>query len=202
METLLSSARITAFASLITALTLVIIWRQIRADHERSRREKAIELMNVFTGRINEISPGIWFASRLLDKLDLHQCESLWNLEKFQIDAKYENLLYGSIQWMGVDLSFEKVNNQILLSQEQVLVLRFITGSYMNVLETICAAWRHNIADRDIIEDEFGPLVMPKHDLFPIENIRVATGKYPSIAAFTKVMSHKGIGITSKSKVA
>ncbi|MDQ3917080.1 MAG: hypothetical protein M3348_01140 [Acidobacteriota bacterium] len=202
MKISLSPEWITAIAGIITALTIILIWWQIRADHERSRREKAIELMDTFTGRIHEISPGVRYARKLLDKLDERQCECLWNLDAFSIDAKHEYLLNGSLEELGKNLRLEKEGSQILLTQTQVSVLRSLTASYLNILETIFAAWRHNIADREIIEDEFDLLIMPKKDHFPLEKIRIASGKYPSLAAFSDAIKRKRSRMPEKSKVA
>jgi hypothetical protein len=70
------------------------------------------------------------------------------------------------------------------------------------LLEIVCAAWRHNIADRDIIRDEFAHLITPRKDYFPLDTLRIATGVYPSISEFTTFMK-KEYGVSkAKGKIA
>jgi hypothetical protein len=172
----------------VTALGIIIIWWQLWADHERSRRAKAVELMDIFTQRINDLSPGVRFVRKLLENLDERQCESLWDLEVFKIEAKHKHLVIGCLQEEIKNLKIEEVDGMIHLNQEQVSMLRTMTATYLNILETICAAWRHNVADREIVEDEFGLLIMPKPDHFPLERLRVITGKYPSVKSFSEAI--------------
>jgi hypothetical protein len=187
----LSAEWITAIASIIAAFSIVIIWKQLRNDHERSRREKAIELIDIFTGRMNEISPGIRFARKLIEKLTESQCRNLWRLEAFKIDIEHKHLVIGSLQEQIKSLQLKEINGQILLDQEQLSILRSMIASYLNVLETICAAWHYSVADREIIEEEFSSLIMPDPDYFPLAKIREATGKYPSLHVFTEAIKRK-----------
>ena len=44
---------VTAVASSVSAMSVYLFWRQIKADHERTRREKAIQLMQFFNEQTN-----------------------------------------------------------------------------------------------------------------------------------------------------
>lgn len=74
--------------------------------------------------------------------------------------------------------------SDIVLQPELTLRLREITAYYLNILETVFFAWRHNIADRQLIAEEFGALIAPPDGTYPLEEMACATGKYPSIRQF------------------
>lgn len=180
-----------ASANIITASTLLIIWRQFHADHERSRRQNSIEMMKVWTELTAGISLSARFAFQLFENFDENQCKSLWASDSFKIDKKYEHLLILSLKEYFDDMKFQEKNSQIELTKEQVATLRFLAASYLNLLEMIFACWRHHIGDRSIIEDEFGLLISPAKDKFPYEKLRIASESYPSISEFEKALKKK-----------
>jgi hypothetical protein len=73
----------------------------------------------------------------------------------------------------------------------------------MNVLETVASAWRTNIADQGIIEEEFHSLFFrPGNYHFRYELYRRETGVFPSIGAFVESVGHKGRSFEQKGRVA
>jgi len=180
-----------ALANIISASTLVIIWRQFRADHERSRRQNSIEMMKVWTELTSGISLSARFAFQIFEDFDENQCKSLWASEPLKVDKKYKHLLFLCLREYFPSLDFQDKNSHIVLTKEQVATLRFLAASYMNLLETIFACWRHHIGDRRIIEDEFGLLISPAKDKFPYEKLRIASESYPSIAEFEKTLKKR-----------
>lgn len=179
---------IATISSAVTAISILVIWWQVRADHERSRREKAIDVMAMWAERVAAMPPGSRNIFYLVAELDQRQCESLYLQNPFSVDEKLEYMIVGALHGNIEPLEIVKNNGRIDLNQGQVAVLRFICITYLNLLEVVFASWRHNIGDREIIKDEFAGLVTPRKDYFPIDKIRIATGKYPSIAEFTSFM--------------
>lgn len=193
---------VSAIATSVTAVAIIIIWWQFKADHERSRREGAIAMMSMWAIRISEMPSGSRFTLSILKKLNEGQCASLSIQEPFAIDAKCEYLVAGVLQDQPNKQPLNKENDMILLDQHQVSIIRSFAIAYLNLLEVIFGAWRHNTADRDIICDEFGPIVTPQKDHFPLDKFRIATGRYPSIAAFTAYMKKEYSRESGKSRVA
>ncbi len=64
---------IIAVASAATALSVFLLWKQLKADHERSRRERALDLMRFFTDNINQAPLGLRYATQLVRHLDEKQ---------------------------------------------------------------------------------------------------------------------------------
>lgn len=193
---------IIAVASCVTAVTVIIIWLQFKADHERSRREKTIDLMAMWTERMIELSPGVRFARELVEYFNDRQCKDFWNLEPFKIDEKHRYLVVGSLNYETDAPELNTENGTIRLTQHQLSILRSLVSAYLNLLETVIGAWRHNVADREMIENEFSHLISPKDRDFPLRNLLVATGKFPSIKEFSEYLSQKQRKPTGKSRVA
>ena len=78
----------------------------------------------------------------------------------------------------------------LLLSRAESAGLRMIAVRYLNLLETVATAWRHNVADRDIIEEEFRKIVVPKTNVFILENYRKVSGALIPSLRNRLVLSH------------
>ncbi|OQK18118.1 hypothetical protein AU255_09835 [Methyloprofundus sedimenti] len=140
--------------------------------------------------------------SRLLIRLDQRQCEALWAQEPFSIDSKYEYLVLGVLKEQPGDTELQKEGDVIKLSQSQVSTILSFAVNYLNLLEVIFASWKYYTADRNMIEAEFYSNISPKRDFFPLNNFRIATGIYPSIAEFTLHMKNKYNKADLKNKIA
>jgi hypothetical protein len=77
-------------------------------------------------------------------------------------------------------------NGQIDLSPSETTHLRYMMVRYINTLESILATWRHNVADREIIREEFGYLFDPKKGHHLLKEFRAVLGddNYPAIRDF------------------
>ena len=75
----------------------------------------------------------------------------------------------------------------IKLSSAQVSKLRWLTISYLNMLESILVAWQYSVADRGIIEAQFSYLFDSSNCFATLTNFRMACGgdsSYPAIEVF------------------
>ena len=63
-----------------------LLYQQMKADHERSRREKAVEIL--FQWSIN-LKEGNSLARKIVESLNEEQARSLLNQEKICINKKY-----------------------------------------------------------------------------------------------------------------
>ena len=181
METNIFLQLITAAASSITAITVYILWKQIKIDYEKLKREKAVDLLIEWSKFLRQKTS---IARKFAEKLDEGQSISLAKQESFNIDRKLFKLAEA---FFGEKIDDDKESYE--LNEEQVAKLRWEVVSFLNLLESILTAWRHNIADRDILLEEFQYLVNPEEGDYILEKFRKAAGgrkTYPAIDDFVE----------------
>jgi len=172
---------IIAVVGAITTSTILIYYRQYKSDHERSRREKAVDLLVEWTKNLNEKSS---LAKKFAETLDQKQSLCLFNQETFMTEVKNKKLLDAYFA-----KKIEAKDNKIHLSMEDVAQLRWDVISYLNLLEAILTAWRHNIADKDMILEEFKYLVKPSEGHDVLKEFRAAScGSFPAITQFVSTL--------------
>lgn len=171
-------------AQAVLATAIIITIRQIRADHSRSRRERSIDLMQFWTSTIVPHAQKVYAVRDVVESLESRQCEALWKAEELRLDTKHKIHLLLALGLNETDLKLSSGNDYVVISCEKTLRLRETLAFYMNCLEVVFCAWRHNIADSEFLAEEFGPLLAPLGGGYPMELMRNATGIYPSIAAY------------------
>ncbi len=187
---------ISAISEVVIALGLVLTYWQFRADHARSRRERAVSLVSDWANSVLQRASS---ARKLTERLNTEQTRALWNQESFKIEEK----LFGL-----VDSALERTapppdGGMITLSEEQSAEIRWQVVSYLNKLEVVLAAWRHNVADREMLSEQFHFLVSPKQNHYILERFRDVSGQantYPSIADFVYFLRMKELPKPGKSK--
>ncbi len=190
-----------AMASIVSASGIFLLWRQISAEHERGRREKAIEIMNFFisTRPLEEMA----LSRLLLNELDKKQSELLFSMQDIQIDSKFEeHLRFVLSKYIGSDVKLEENEGLIVLQSTEVIVLRAIVLNLLNTLESMASAWRHNVADREILEDEFCNVVIPRTGRVIFEDFIIASGSYPSLKEFVETIKRKKDHRSNKGRIA
>lgn len=85
---------IMATSSIITALTVIILWIELKSYHSSERRKKAIELIQFWSTNLTAKQSA---ARNLTEKLSFEQSKCLFDKEPFSIDAKYKELVAGSL---------------------------------------------------------------------------------------------------------
>jgi hypothetical protein len=157
---------------------------QISKDHERSRRELAIELMRAWTTSLDHKGS---ISRKLVETFDESQARKLFNQEELSLNDSTQKNLFSA----AFDADLEADNR---VSARQSAELRWRVITYLNALETILAAWHHNIADRDILEEQFKYLVSDRDGYSILANFRKAAGSndtYPAIQAFVAHVQSK-----------
>ena len=169
------------------AIQVFLGYKQLKSDHERSRREKAVDLLRDWS---NTVKAEQTWARKLVEKFDSEQCRALWNQEIFEIPEKQENHL---AQFFDVDKN-QKTHGVIKLTEKQVVTLRWYVISYMNLMESILVAWQYSIVSREIIEHQFSFLFSPEKGHSALHTLRVAAGgekSYPATEIFTNHLERK-----------
>lgn len=172
---------VSAAADCITAATVFFVYKQFKGDHERSRRQLSVELME---GWVRNLSQHSTAARKLVDKFSSEQAISLYAQEPFAVDGRYVPLLDAALKDR-----LEIHDSNYTLTVEQSSSLRWEIINYLNALEIVLSAWSHNIADREMIEEQFHDLVSPEKDVYLLKNFRIAAGgssTYPCIEEFVR----------------
>jgi len=191
-----STEGITAIATCLVALftfltlfSLILLRKQIISDHDRSRREMAVDLMKCYSTTYDPTNRETVFGFALLQLFSKEQCHSLWNREVFSVENKHQHLLESwraahkpVLDSKGTKKEVGPSTSSLMLSLEEVYLLRSLATTRLNKLEMIAGAWYHHVADRKIIEQEFLRIFRPKDGKYILEDFRKASGVYPSIA--------------------
>lgn len=188
----------TCLAALFAFLALIsvaLLHRQIKADHARSRRERAVDLMMCYVTTHDPSNHQLLFGLNLAFVLSEEQCHSLWEREQFEIIEKHQHLLdtwrtacNTALNGKNIRVSGAGPSASVLrLSPSEVYMLRSIATNFLNKLELVASAWHNNVADRAIIEQEFVRVFCPKDGVYVLEKFRDASGIYPSIG---KICEH------------
>jgi|SRR5882672_6675256 len=173
-----------AVITFFTLLSIVLLRRQMIGDHERSRREMAISLMQCYCTTQDPTDHEVTFAMGLLQGLSHDNCNALWHREVFQIESKNQHILDAWRNAYKVKGVSGGGGSPLNITPIEVYMLRKVATNMLNKLEMIAAAWHNNIADKTIIEQEFVKVFWPRDGASVLEQFRKASGVYPSIGRF------------------
>jgi hypothetical protein len=192
---------LSALSNLIVALGVVVAARQLtairqqtdlqlkeaKADHERSRRELAVRLAAEWA---QHSYPGIVHLTHLVTSLNAHQCDALYlGSESIHLDMNQQTILR---RLMEVRFPERQIpQNLEVLSPELEDIIRTLVINRLNRLEAIAAAWKHNLADRQILDDEFKSVILGPYNTFDMVDFMHRTGTYPSLRSWGEDLSRK-----------
>ena len=165
---------------------------QMSNDHERSRRENAINALIHFDQNLSNKASS---SRKFVETLEFSQVKSLINQESFEIDIKCKELFLSCIKSStSTDELYSKDSTTIKISEKISAQIRWQVIIYLNILETVLSAWRHNVADRNMIEEQFEFLVLPEEGHYILKDYRKAIGgkgSYPSIEEFAEYIENR-----------
>ena len=159
--------------------------------HELERRKAAISSMKDWTLFIYDMGTG---GKCFAEKLDFEKSKLLWNEKSFNISIQDKAYLERTVKDIGVINVFPDNEKEAVLSASQSSLIRKQVVSYLNFLETIMSARRHNVADSDILTEQFSWLVVPKEGKQLLPNFRKVAGgieAFPSIEEFVNDVEKK-----------
>ncbi|WFM71906.1 hypothetical protein [Halomonas sp. CKK8] len=174
---------VVAISSVVAAGTIVMGYLQFRGDHERSRRQLSITLLESWVQNLTQHSTA---ARKLVDEFTEEQAKQLFSQEPFPVKSKYVPLLKAALNG-----DFDNESKDYELTVEQSSALRWEVINYLNSLEVILSAWNNNIADKEMLEEQFRDLVSPEKDIYLLKNFRKAIGGaaiYPCIDEFVQYL--------------
>lgn len=198
-----------AIISTSAVVSICILVKQIKGEHEKSRREKCLDLLMTWT---THLTPETNFAVKIVEQFDREQCTKLCKMEEFSVSSKLcyeikkvysdhgkedENAICKYLNNEGKNdgkncaecklCKKDKKSGNVPLDKYYIKKLRFSIIQYLNLLETVLIGWQNGIVDRDIIESQFTYLHDPTNNKNCLQDFRTASGSeetYPSIEAF------------------
>ena len=173
--------------------------KHFEADHERSRREKTVDILFEWDKRLKKEGA---LARKIVETFSAEQCRELTSQSPMQVSAKLTPHLH---QLFGKNLEPDQ-NNLISLNEAHSSELRWHVITYLNALESVLVAWQYSIVDRGIIEHQFSYLFKPSDGHEGLKHFRVATGgedSYPAIEIFAShIMEKRRAKLVQKANVA
>jgi hypothetical protein len=144
----------------VAAISAILVWLQLRADHERSRRELAVNLLREWTtGQQIETASAI----RLVRLLNADQCAKLAARESFTLPntPDFRELVLACLEYRFPSVRNDKPisdsteDSSLTINSTYVAYIRFRAVGYLNLLESILSAWYESVAQPNIIEGQF-----------------------------------------------
>ncbi len=182
---------ITAVASLITAGGVWFLWLQIKDDHERSRRERACELVLEWSKSLRQ---GSSLARKLVETFTEEQARKLEKSEALELGGDTCEIVKSCLEGSTDSAKIEQANDKVKLNPRQTSILRWHIVCYLNTLESILMARRHGVADKEMIKEQFRYLVSPREGHYILRNYRQASGGanvYPAIEEFVRELEEE-----------
>jgi len=185
---------VSVLANVVMAIGVLFAWRQLvaikdqtRADHERSRRQVAIDLM---TAWVKNHTPQASIARTLVEGFARDQVEAMWKQASFEIPLEKKDLVIGALI-NSSNLEFTQAT--IKLTRDESSELRWQIITFLNGLECVLAGWHHNVADRFMIEEQFASLVSSSEGHYLLKTFRELAGvpNYPALHAFADYIERK-----------
>lgn len=168
--------------------------RQLLADHERSRRQLAMEMCSRWS---SSSSPETSSVIRMIEKLSDAQCELIANQMSVLIEEEHLHFLLNIFLFrfpeLGPKMDSLKDGKFYRIEGHYVIYLRHIAIRYLNMLESVLMTWTSGIADQKMIEAEFSFLLDEKQGRTAVEKLRLKIGNegFPSISKFMHALREK-----------
>lgn len=174
-------------ALLVAILGAYYLYRQIKADHERSRRQYATDLLLEWVRGLQKETHGV---KKFVQGLTPEQCEHLQSGASFKVfDGQIEAAL--SILKHEFDIERDGGSSYLTLESDHVAFLRTAAVRYLNLLECILTAWASNVADQKIIAKQFQYLISDEagDNALAVFRQKLGFDNFPSIASFAAFIS-------------
>lgn len=197
---------VSAISNLIVATSVVFVGMQVKIsiaalrelktqrkhDHERSRRENAVKLLQDWTGHNTSGEPSARF---IVEKFTPEECQKLIRLQPFYVSSERAvKIKHALFELPHVKLPEVETDKGILLNEDLLFHLGRLCHNYLSSLEVILIAWSNSTADEDIFEQQLCFIVKPALNFYCLKNFRDAMGgtnAYPNIQAFVEKISAK-----------
>ncbi len=181
---------ISMLADVVIAGGVVFVWQQLKVirkqlkvaektmsdDHERSRRQFAIEMARDWN---RSIGPETSAAQKLIQGLNEEQCTKIATYESpVTIEKGKGHLVDACLETPAC----RDEDGSIILDDADVKHLRYLGADYLNELEIVLSAWYQNVGDRDYLKKEFS--FVTRQMTMGLFRDALGPGDYPAIDSF------------------
>ena len=163
--------------------------KQLKADHERSRRERSVDVLLEWAKNMKQHSS---LARKIVESLNEEQCRNLYSQESIKLPKKHKSSLVKILNLKDEDVKEE--NGDIILTEDQASEIRWHVMAFLNMLESVLVAWQYSIVDREIIEHQFAYLFSSEEGHAALKYFRTAAGgekAFPAIEIFSGHIEEK-----------
>jgi len=124
--------------------------------------------------------------------------------KSIELNASCKLDLLNVFQSEKLDIRIKSKDEIIGIDELGVKRILNILTAYLNLLEIISTAWRHHVADREIIEEEFQNVIAKKENRIIFEKVqqRSHLSSYPSLSELIKTIQEKKSLRVHKSPIA
>lgn len=186
---------VTAFATVLIVFQLIQAKKAEEKQHEEMRRIKTIEVMQAWSSSLKKETS---FAEKIVESFTDAQCRALCLCEEIELDAKMGKMICQICPegCSHADGGCCKCMNEgkFKVDGVQLSEFRWYVITYLNMLETVMAAWNLKIVDTEEIEHQFQYLYNPQKGWDALEGFRKAAGgakAYPNIDKFIEMLKKK-----------
>jgi hypothetical protein len=217
-EAWISSSQVSAIASSVSAVAAIIAlggiyfaWRQVKvmlktltSDHERSRRITSIEMLHIWHERLSKKASS---SRKLVEEFNFQQAKAVYKQEKIEIELRLKEKFFSIFPEAENDIHnpIEETASHFSVPEKYSALLRWELVTYLNTLETVLSAWNHNVADREMIEEQFEYFISPEDNHYMLQEFRTAAGgssSYPCTEIFIEHLKSKRSLKSGKEKIA
>jgi hypothetical protein len=145
---------------------------QTKADHDALRRRTALDVMTKWIEMLPSESRALEVLFGVLDK---EQCHCIQDIRPLSVDASRKNMVISVLKkhFIGIEDYVNKniaesYGRVITLNEDYVGYIRLIAAAYINHIEIVMCAWRHNVADQAMIEEQFEDMLANDGDPFKL----------------------------------
>ncbi len=178
---------VTAVSTFVIATGIVITLWSVIIDHQRSRKQRAIDIMLAWNSGRDLISDYI------IRSLNHEQLLKLFNKEPFEADESLKpalELFFLKVGLIHLPIREDFIpvnNNKIRLDSFQANILNIYATKSINFLEIVACAWKNDVVYEPIILEEFEKVFLdPTNRNSRYDGYIKASGVYHSILEIIK----------------
>ncbi|MBE5848643.1 MAG: hypothetical protein E7298_00565 [Lachnospiraceae bacterium] len=182
---------IQTICSVISLVSIIVLVKQYVSEHEKSRREMAVNLLFRWS---EKAGPKFNRIKKIAEKLTNEQCRDLYGEKPFKVTNEMREELRSALGNTEDTDTEEESEKLVELTKSEVDQFRTKVIDYLNLTESVLSAWQYSVVDDSIIENEFGFLLNDSEGKTLLENMRKAAGSensYPAIEKFCHHISNK-----------
>lgn len=142
---------ISAIASSLSLIAIIALVWQVKVNHDKGRREKAIQIMKDW-GKV--VTPDLFRYSRLMFQLRSEdEVSKVAHGQSLTLDKEVVSKYLPEL--VTQEILEDKSIDKITLPVELVVSIRYTMVSMLNAIETIAIAYKHEVADQEMIKEVF-----------------------------------------------